>query len=68
MKTIASALIALSLITAIAAPASALDSKEFWQQQDQRGPAGDPCGPGLRSAANEFGSGWDDLTNHGELP
>ena len=35
MKTIASALIALSLITAIAAPASALDSKEFWQQQDR---------------------------------
>ena len=35
MKTIASALIALSLISAIAAPASALDSKEFWQQQDR---------------------------------
>jgi acid phosphatase class B len=35
MKTIASALIALSLVSAIAAPASALDSKEFWQQQDR---------------------------------
>ena len=35
MKTIASALIALSLITAIAAPASAFDNKEFWQQQDR---------------------------------
>jgi hypothetical protein len=29
---IATALITLSLITAIAAPASALDAKEFWQQ------------------------------------
>jgi hypothetical protein len=35
MKTIASALIALSLIAAIAAPASAFDSKKFWQQQDR---------------------------------
>ena len=36
MKTIiASTLIALSLATAITAPASALDSKEFWQQQDR---------------------------------
>jgi hypothetical protein len=35
MKTIASALIALFLITAIAAPASAFDAKEFWQQQDR---------------------------------
>ena len=35
MKTITSALIALSLLTAIAAPASALDSKEFWQQQER---------------------------------
>jgi len=32
---IASALIALSLITAVAAPASAFDAKEFWQQQDR---------------------------------
>ena len=35
MKTIVSALIALSLLTSIAAPASALDAKEFWQQQDR---------------------------------
>jgi hypothetical protein len=35
MKMIVSALIALSLLTSIAAPASALDSKEFWQQQDR---------------------------------
>jgi acid phosphatase class B len=35
MKTIVSALIALSLVTAIAAPASAFDSKEFFQQQDR---------------------------------
>ena len=35
MKTIVSALVALSLLTAITAPASALDSKEFWQQQDR---------------------------------
>jgi hypothetical protein len=32
---IASALITLSLITAVAAPASAFDAKEFWQQQDR---------------------------------
>jgi hypothetical protein len=40
MKTIvnsifASALIALSLLTTIAAPASAFDSKQFWEQQDR---------------------------------
>ena len=35
MKMIVSALIALSLLTSIAAPASALDAKEFWQQQDR---------------------------------
>ena len=36
MKTIiASALITLSLVTAIAAPASAFDAKEFWEQQDR---------------------------------
>ena len=35
MKTIASALIALSLMTAIATPAVALDNNEFWQQQDR---------------------------------
>jgi hypothetical protein len=35
MKTIVSALIALAFITAIAAPASALDVRKFWQQQDR---------------------------------
>jgi len=36
VKTIfASALIALSLLTTVAAPASAFDSKEFWEQQDR---------------------------------
>ena len=35
MKIIAFTLIALSLLTSIAAPASALDAKEFWQQQDR---------------------------------
>ena len=36
MKTIiASALITLSFVTAIAAPASAFDAKEFWEQQDR---------------------------------
>jgi hypothetical protein len=36
MKTIiASALITLSLVTAIAAPANAFDAKEFWEQQDR---------------------------------
>jgi hypothetical protein len=36
MKTIiASALITLSLVTAIAAPASAFDAKVFWEQQDR---------------------------------
>jgi hypothetical protein len=34
MKTIVSALIALSVIAGVAAPASALDAKTFWQQQD----------------------------------
>ena len=32
---VASALIALSLLTTIAAPAGAFDSKEFWEQQDR---------------------------------
>jgi hypothetical protein len=32
---IASAIVTLSLITAVAAPASAFDAKEFWQQQDR---------------------------------
>jgi hypothetical protein len=36
MKIIlAAALITLSLLTATAAPASAFDAKEFWQQQDR---------------------------------
>jgi hypothetical protein len=35
MKIIVSTLIALSLLTSITAPASALDTKEFWQQQDR---------------------------------
>jgi hypothetical protein len=35
MKTIVSALIALSVLSGIAvAPASALDAKTFWEQQD----------------------------------
>jgi hypothetical protein len=34
MKTILSALLALSVIASVAAPASALDAKTFWQQQD----------------------------------
>jgi hypothetical protein len=38
MKTIASALIALSLVAGIAsAPASALDARQFWDQQDRNG-------------------------------
>lgn len=38
MKTILSALIALSVIAAVAAPASAadFDSKSFWQEQGSR--------------------------------
>jgi len=36
MKTfLAAALLTLSLVTAVAAPASAFDAKEFWQQQDR---------------------------------
>jgi hypothetical protein len=35
MKTIASALIALSVLAGIAAPASALDAKGFYQQLDR---------------------------------
>ncbi len=35
MKTIVSALIALSVLAGIAAPASALDKESFWQQQDR---------------------------------
>jgi hypothetical protein len=32
MKTIISALVALSVLAGIAAPASALDGKTFWEQ------------------------------------
>jgi len=32
---VASALIAVSLLTTMTAPASAFDSKEFWEQQDR---------------------------------
>jgi hypothetical protein len=35
MKTIVSALIALSVLAGIAAPASAFDAKTFWAQQDR---------------------------------
>lgn len=35
MKTIVSALIALSVLAGIAAPASALDAKRFYEQQDR---------------------------------
>jgi len=41
MKTIASALVALSILAGIAAPASAADrfnSKDFWAQQDRNLP------------------------------
>lgn len=36
MKTIAAALIALSVLAGIAAPASALDAKTFWDEQDRQ--------------------------------
>jgi hypothetical protein len=35
MKTIVSALIALSVIAGVAAPASAFDAKSFYEQQDR---------------------------------
>jgi hypothetical protein len=35
MKTIISALIALSVLAGIGAPASALDAKQFYEQQDR---------------------------------
>lgn len=38
MKSIASALIALSLLAAVAAPASAFDSRTFFQQLDRNLP------------------------------
>jgi hypothetical protein len=36
MKTIAAALITLSVLAGIAAPASALDTKTFWDQQERQ--------------------------------
>ena len=36
MKTITAALIALSVLAGIAAPANALDVKTFWDQQDRQ--------------------------------
>jgi hypothetical protein len=36
MKIIASALIALSVVAGIAAPASAFDAKSFYEQQDRQ--------------------------------
>jgi hypothetical protein len=36
MKTIVSALIALSVLAGIAAPASAFDAKSFYEQQDRQ--------------------------------
>ena len=36
MKTIASALIALSVLAGIAAPASATDAKSFYEQLDRQ--------------------------------
>jgi hypothetical protein len=35
MKTIVSTLIALSVLAGIAAPASALDARNFYEQQDR---------------------------------
>jgi hypothetical protein len=35
MKTIVSALIALSVLAGIAAPSSAFDAKSFYEQQDR---------------------------------
>ena len=36
MKTIVSALVALSVLTGVAASAHALDAKSFYEQQDRR--------------------------------
>jgi hypothetical protein len=36
MKTIASVLIALSVLSSIAAPASAFDAKAFYEQQERQ--------------------------------
>jgi hypothetical protein len=38
MKTIVSALIALSVITSVSAPASAFDAKTFFEQVDRNQP------------------------------
>jgi hypothetical protein len=35
MKAILSAIIVLSVMAGVAAPASAFDAKSFWQQQDE---------------------------------
>lgn len=40
MKTIALALIALSIALGLVSPASAFDSKTFWQQQENNGGGG----------------------------
>jgi hypothetical protein len=36
MKSVISALVALSVLTAIVAPASALDAKSFYEKQDRQ--------------------------------
>jgi hypothetical protein len=36
MKTIVSAIVALSVLAGIAAPASAFDAKSFYEQQDRQ--------------------------------
>ena len=36
MKVIVSTLIALSVLAGLAAPASALDAKAFWEQQERQ--------------------------------
>jgi hypothetical protein len=36
MKIVVSVLIALSVLAGIAAPASALDTKTFWEQQERQ--------------------------------
>jgi len=36
MKTIVSALIALSVLVGVAAPANAIDAKAFYEQQDRQ--------------------------------
>jgi hypothetical protein len=40
MKSIVSALIALSVLTAVAAPASAFDAKSFFEQQQRQSGGG----------------------------